>query len=71
MAMPEPRTWSIEYDVREDAERMFVPVELLPHAQPGDEVQMTCAEPPVTRRGRVVEREEDDATGEFVTVAFE
>ena len=27
-----PKTWSIEYQVRKDAESMFVPVELLPNA---------------------------------------
>ena len=37
---PRPTTWSIEFHVREDAESMFVPAELLPHARPGDAVEV-------------------------------
>ncbi len=66
-----PRTWSIEYQVREDAERMFIPVELLPHAQPGDVVEITSEQPPVSRRGEVIGPADDDGHGEFLVVAFE
>jgi hypothetical protein len=69
--MPPPRTWSIEYQVREDAESMFVPAELLPHAQPDDIVEITSAQPPVTRRGRVAGRAAADDRGEFVSVTLD
>ncbi len=64
-------TWSIELDVRADAERMFVPVELLPSAAVGDTVLASSAEPPAVRRGEVVERIDDAVRGAFVTVAFD
>jgi hypothetical protein len=71
VGMSHQRTWSIEYDVREDAESMFVPAQLLPHAQPGDLVEMRSAQPPVLRRGRVADRFDDESRGEFVTVRFD
>jgi hypothetical protein len=71
VGMSHQRTWSIEYDVREDAESMFVPAQLLPHAQPGDLVEMRSAQPPVSRRGRVADRFDDESRGEFVTVRFD
>jgi hypothetical protein len=73
VGMPHPTTWSIEYQVREDAESMFVPTDLLPHAHPGDFVEITSAQPPVTRRGRLVGPADADAEtrGEFVTVTFD
>ena len=61
-------SWSIEYQVREDEESMFVPAELLPNAQPGDVVEIRSTQPPVTRRGRVAELEDDATRGEFVCV---
>jgi hypothetical protein len=66
-----PKTWSIDYQVREDAESMFVPVELLPNAVPGDIVEITSAQPSVSRRGRVVGPALADSNGDFVTVTFE
>lgn len=66
--MSNPTTWSIEYHVREDAESLFVPAELLPGAQLGDVVEIKSAQPPVTRRGQVADRVDDAARGEFVTV---
>ena len=62
------QTWSIEYVVREDEESVFIPADLLPNAQRGDVVQLTSTQPPVTRRGRVVELEDDATRGEFVCV---
>ncbi len=50
---------------------MFVPADLLPRAQPGDVVEITSAQPPVTRRGRVAGPADADMRGEFVTVTFE
>jgi hypothetical protein len=69
--MSHQRTWSIEFDVREDAESMFVPAELLPHAQPGDLVELRSVTPEVTRQGRVAERFDDESRGRFVTVRFD
>jgi hypothetical protein len=69
--MSQRRTWSIEYDVREDAESMFVPAELLPDAQPGDLVELRSAQPEVTRQGRVADRFDDEFRGQFVTVRFD
>jgi hypothetical protein len=71
VGMSHQRTWSIEYDVREDAESMFVPAELLPHAERGDLVEMRSAQPAVTRQGRVADRFDDESRGEFVTVRFD
>ncbi len=69
--MRQPSTWSIEYHVREDAESMFIPTELLPHARPGDAVEISSAEPPVTRRGRVAGTAGGDQPGEFLTVTLD
>jgi hypothetical protein len=69
--MSRQRTWAIEYDVRDDAESMFVPAQLLPHARPGDLVEMRSEQPPVSRRGRVADRFDDESRGEFVTVRFD
>jgi hypothetical protein len=71
IGMPHPTTWSIEYHVREDAESMFVPADLLPDAQPGDLVEITSAEPPVTRRGRIAGPADGETRGEFVTVTLD
>jgi hypothetical protein len=64
------KTWSIEYQVREDAESMFVPAELLPNAQSGDVVEITSEQPSVRRRGRVAGPAVSDSTGDFVRVTF-
>jgi hypothetical protein len=69
--MTERATWSIELDVREDAERMFVPVGLLPDAVVGDTVDVTSGAPRAVRRGRVVDEIDDARRGSFVTVSFE
>jgi hypothetical protein len=64
-------TWRIELAVREDAERMFVPAELLPDARAGDRVVATSHDPATTRAGRVVDRADDASRGRYVVVAFE
>ena len=66
--MADQGSWSIEYLVREDEESVFIPADLLPDAQPGDVVELTSTQPPVTRRGRVAELEDDATRGEFVCV---
>ena len=68
MTMPDPATWSIEYRLREDEERLFVAADRLPGAQPGDVVEIHSTQPPRMRRGRVVEHVHDHVRGEFVTV---
>jgi hypothetical protein len=69
--MSHQETWSIEYDVREDAESMFVPAQLLPHAQLGDLVELRSAQPAGTRQGRVADRFVDESRRQFVTVRFD
>jgi len=69
--MSRQSAWSIEYDVREDAESMFVPAQLLPHAQPADLVELRSAQPATTRTGRVANRFDDESRRQFVTVRFD
>ena len=66
-----PKTWSIEYQVHEDAESMFVPADLLPGAQTGDVVEITSVQPSVRRRGRVTGPLIADSAGDFVTVTLD
>jgi len=64
-------SWTIEQDVREDAERIFVPADLLAHALVGDEVTVRPVAPShELRRGTVVDVVDDDVRGRFFTVAF-
>ncbi len=64
-------SWTIEQDVREDAERVFVPAELLADAVVGDEVTVRPVAPSHdVRRGSVVEVSEDEVRGRFFTIAF-
>jgi hypothetical protein len=69
--MSRPTAWSIEYRLREDEDSMFVPAELLPHAQPGDAVEIRSTQPLLTRRGRVTDRVNDETRGEFVIVSLD
>ena len=43
--MDQPSTWSIEQDVRADAESIFVPIEQLPDADTGDIVEISSSVP--------------------------
>jgi hypothetical protein len=67
--------WSIEHDVREDADSIFVPADLLPDARPGDAVEIAAASStrprPRPRHGVVADLVDDEARGEFVTVKLE
>ena len=64
-------SWTIEQDVREDAERIFVPADLLADAVVGDEVTVRPVAPShELRRGTVVDVVDDDVRGRFFTVAF-
>jgi hypothetical protein len=68
--MAHPRRWSIEHDVREDADSIFIPTALLPDARPGDTVEIRTADT-VIRRGDVVDRIADHVRGDFVTVRLD
>jgi hypothetical protein len=68
--MGHPKQWSIEYQVREDAESMFIPADLLPDAEAGDVVEITSAQPSVCRLGRVSGPAVADSSGDFVMVTF-
>jgi hypothetical protein len=68
--MGHPKRWSIEYQVREDAESMFIPADLLPDAEAGDVVEITSAQPSVSRLGRVAGPAVADSSGDFVMVTF-
>jgi len=63
-------TWSIEHEVRDDADSVFVPADLLPLAQPGDTVELTSGSD-TTRAGRVLDIVQDDVRGAFVTVKLD
>ena len=63
--------WSIEQDVREDADSIFVPAERLPAAETGDLVEVSSSVPRERRLGRVVERVHDDERGTFVVLRLE
>jgi len=70
-SMDQPSTWSIEQDVREDAESIFVPTEQLPDADTGDIVEISSSTPVARRRGRLVDRVDDAERGTFVVVRLE
>ena len=57
--------------MRADEDRMFVRRDLLADAAVGDVVEVTSDDPPVTRRGRIVDRQHDPTRGEFVIVEFD
>ena len=63
--MNEGAEWTVHLDVREDAPSMFVPAELLPDAAVGDVVTITSSLPATVRRGRIVERIDDQERGRF------
>ena len=70
IGMGHPKKWSIEYLVRVDAESMFIPADLLPDAESGDVVEITSAQPSVSRLARVAGPAVTDSSGDFVTVTF-
>lgn len=68
--MAQPNQWSIDQDVREDAESIFVPVDQLPSGQTGDIVDFRSG-PGGPRRGRVTARWHDGQRGTFLTVRLD
>ena len=69
--MDQPSTWSIEQDVRADAESIFVPTEQLPDADTGDIVEISSSVPLARRRGQMIDRVDDDERGAFVVVRLD
>ena len=61
--------WVVEQDVREDAESVFVPAELLPGAAVGDDVEFRSHHAG-TRCGRIAAVVNDGERGNFVRVAI-
>ena len=66
--MGQPQRWSIDYDVRDDADSVFIPAELIPDGRRGDLVTITSTRPEVTREGRIVAWLEDARRGDYFTV---
>jgi hypothetical protein len=62
--------WSIEQDVREDADSVFVPVAQLPLADIGDVVEVGTTHSG-TRPGHITALVEDDQRGDFYTVELD
>ncbi len=69
--MADPRRWSIEFDLREDAESVFVPFESMPDAQVGDAVVINAGGSLPVHTGRVDEIVDDETRGRFFVVAIE
>jgi hypothetical protein len=68
--MPRQHEWSVDQDVREDAERVFVPADQLPEAGVGDVVRFT-SQHASRRSGRVTELLTDQERGSFFTVELD
>ena len=66
--MPPVSHWSVELHVRADAESMFVPVALLPEAQPDDIVELVPPDGGAPRRGTVTDHVDDHTRGSFLVV---
>ena len=69
--MNEPRRWTVDLDVREDAPSVFVPTELLPDALVGDFVTISSSERATIRRGQIIEELDDHVRGRFFSVSLE
>ena len=62
--------WSVDQDVREDADSVFVPAEQLPHGAIGDVVRFTSGHAG-TRSGRITALVTDGERGTFFTVGLD
>jgi|tagenome__1003787_1003787.scaffolds.fasta_scaffold8009519_1 hypothetical protein len=69
--MAPARPWSVEQHVRADAERVFVPVEQLVGAAPGDAVEIHSPESVSAHTGQIIEQVSDEARGAFFIVQLE
>ena len=61
----------IHFDLREDEQSVWVPVDLLPDAVRGDQISVSSDLLATTRVGTVVETVDDDQRGRFHRVSFE
>jgi hypothetical protein len=68
--MSQQHEFSIDQDVREDADSVFVPAEHLPRAAIGDVVRFT-SQHAGARCGRVTALVEDGERGTFFTVGLD
>ena len=66
-----PQQWSIDALVRADEDSMFVRADRLVDAAFGDTVEVTSDDPPCTRRGRIVARQQDPSRGDFFVVELD
>ena len=60
-----------EIDVRDDAERMFVPHDEVPGARIGDEIELVSTNPPGRHIATVIELVDDRARGRFVIATID
>lgn len=68
--MAQQNQWTLDRDIREDADSVFVPAEDLPLADVGDVVQFST-EQAARRRGHVTALVEDGELGPYFTVELE
>ena len=61
----------IHFDLREDEQSAWVPVDLLPDAVSGDRIAVSSDLLATARVGTVVETVDDDQRGRFHRVSFE
>jgi hypothetical protein len=61
----------IHFELREDEQSAWLPVDLLPDAVAGDRVAISSDLLPTPRVGTVVETVDDDRRGRFHRVSFE
>jgi hypothetical protein len=61
----------IHFDLREDEQSAWLPVDLLPDTTVGDQVAVSSDLLPAARIGTVVETVDDDQRGRFHRVSFE
>jgi len=62
---------AVDFDLREDEQSAWIPVELVPEAVTGDEITVRSTHFAETRSGVVAETIDDDARGRFHRVTFE
>jgi hypothetical protein len=63
--------WRVDIDVREDAERLFVPAGDLPGASVGEMVELHSTLPPGRHRGRIIQLLDDPVRGRYLVVTIE
>ena len=61
---------AVDFDLREDEQSVWIPVELVPAARLGDEIAVSSTHFAETRTGVVAETVDDDRRGRFHRVTF-